>query len=210
MKLNLSHYKIFIFDFDGVIIDSANLKTEAYFKVINDDRFIKYHIENAGISRFEKFRYYYEKILHKEISEEELKKLCDKYSEILNKKYGAAKLIKGVKKFLNKIVNKKSSNFICSGAPYNEVVQICKKKNIQNLFKEIYTYPLTKIEIIKKIILENKIEKKKVIFFGDALNDYAAACANKVDFIGIINKENQELFHKLDFNKIKNFNEIEL
>jgi len=210
MELNLSDYKIFIFDFDGVIIDSATLKTEAYFEIINDDRFIKYHIENAGISRFEKFRYYYEKILHQEISEQELKNLCDKYSEILNKKYGEAKLIKGVKKFLNKIVNKNGLNFICSGAPYNEVVQLCKKKKIYTLFKEIYTYPLTKIEIIKKIILENKVDKKKVIFFGDALNDYAAACANKVDFIGIINKENQELFQKLDFNKIKNFNEVEL
>ena len=61
--------KALLFDFDGVILESADIKTAAYralFKGEDSNKveeFIDYHIQNAGISRFVKVRYFYEKIL---------------------------------------------------------------------------------------------------------------------------------------------------
>ena len=57
------------FDFDGVILDSVDVKTKAFGKMFEaygsdvQKEVVQYHLENCGVSRFEKFRYYYENIL---------------------------------------------------------------------------------------------------------------------------------------------------
>ena len=53
--------KAIIFDFDGVICESVNVKTIAFKKLFADypehqDRIVEYHLVNGGISRYEKLR----------------------------------------------------------------------------------------------------------------------------------------------------------
>ena len=73
-------YKIFLFDFDGVIIDSNTVRENGFKKVLKkypDDKIqklLKYHNENGGLSRYHKFRYFYETILGISISEEKINK----------------------------------------------------------------------------------------------------------------------------------------
>ena len=60
--------KAIFFDFDGVIVESAGIKTEAFRKLFSNypdqvDEIVDYHKANAGISRYDKFDYIYEKIL---------------------------------------------------------------------------------------------------------------------------------------------------
>ena len=53
--------KNIFFDFDGVIADSVNVKTEAFEKIYLPygkeiaEKVINHHRENGGMSRFEKF-----------------------------------------------------------------------------------------------------------------------------------------------------------
>ena len=56
--------KAIIFDFDGVLIESAAIKTEAFREVFSKwqdkvDEIVTYHNKNMGISRFVKFKYFY-------------------------------------------------------------------------------------------------------------------------------------------------------
>ena len=56
--------QILIFDFDGVILDSVHLKTEAFAElyekfnnnIVSEVR--EFHEKNGGMSRFEKIHYY--------------------------------------------------------------------------------------------------------------------------------------------------------
>ena len=56
-----------IFDFDGTIVDSVNIKTNAFAKIYEPfgknivKKVIKHHNENGGLSRFEKFKHYHKK-----------------------------------------------------------------------------------------------------------------------------------------------------
>ncbi|MGB9498885.1 MAG: hypothetical protein ACKVE4_03865 [Dissulfuribacterales bacterium] len=58
-------WQAIFFDFDGVIFDSVNVKTDAFanmFEVYGAevrDAVVKYHLDNGGVSRMEKFKYYY-------------------------------------------------------------------------------------------------------------------------------------------------------
>ena len=61
--------KLFIFDFDGVIVDSVDIKTEAFGEIYShygpsiSEKVKSYHIENGGLSRYEKIRYFNEVLL---------------------------------------------------------------------------------------------------------------------------------------------------
>ena len=62
--------KAIIFDFDGVIAESVDVKTEAFkelFKAYPDKvkAIADFHIDNGGMSRFDKFRHIYKNILKK-------------------------------------------------------------------------------------------------------------------------------------------------
>jgi len=57
------NWQAVFFDFDGVILDSVDVKTDAFVAIfrgygpkIRED-VVKYHHENGGVSRMEKFKY---------------------------------------------------------------------------------------------------------------------------------------------------------
>ena len=63
--------KAIIFDFDGVLIDSVNIKNKAFKEIVKNKnktikkKFIQYHYKNLGISRKVKFKYLLKNLLKK-------------------------------------------------------------------------------------------------------------------------------------------------
>ena len=60
-------YYSYVFDCDGVVLNSNKLKTECFRELLNKEKkehvdlFIEYHVSNQGINRYEKLRYFFEK-----------------------------------------------------------------------------------------------------------------------------------------------------
>ena len=70
-----------ILDFDGVILDSISVKTEAFHTLFSFvpghiDEIVQFHRDNEGMSRFDKIRYIYNNIL-KEDRDKILIKFCN-------------------------------------------------------------------------------------------------------------------------------------
>ena len=63
--IKIQEYDFFIFDCDGVILNSNSIKNFAFRLTLKNenkdlvDSFIKYHKENGGISRYEKFQHFF-------------------------------------------------------------------------------------------------------------------------------------------------------
>ena len=61
--------KAIFWDFDGVIAESVNVKTEAFYNLYLPygieiaEKVRRHHLDNGGMSRFEKFRYYQTRLL---------------------------------------------------------------------------------------------------------------------------------------------------
>ena len=190
--------KVLLFDFDGVILESAVIKTAAYRKLFERkypdkvDEFMKYHIQNAGISRYVKFQYFYEKILGIRLTEEKKKELINNFSQIVLKETFNASFVKGMPEFLAENY-KKFPLFVVTGTPNEEINCIINKRKLNVYFKEIHGSPKEKKEIIRDILNRYKWSPKEVVFFGDAESDLRTAEETGVIFIAILNNDSPVL-----------------
>lgn len=187
-------YKCIIYDFDGVICDSVNFKTEAFVSMYSEygeeiaNKVKSYHLLNGGISRFEKFKYYHETLLKQKISQEKLIEMGNIFSKIVLDKIINVMLNPGVLQFLEKNLNK-SVQFICSGTPHDEMNYIITEKKLSKYFTGVFGSPDSKTKIINNIVKNYNLRTNDILFFGDAMTDYLAAKETLIDFIGIENSD---------------------
>ena len=202
---NLHDFKIFFWDFDGVIINSDNIRMNAFKNSLEDynsndvNSLLIFHKSNGGLSRYVKFRFFFEKILKQPVNEDKFQKLLLKYSKfcqknLMNKKLLISEVIQYIKEnYNNKIFH------VASGSDNQELNELCNGMEISSYFKSINGSPEPKKEIIKRIIKENNYLKKNICLIGDSINDYQAAAYNKIFFFG---------YNNLELKKIKNSNYI--
>lgn len=196
------YIKAVIFDFDGVLVESNQIKVEAFrslflYRPDKTEEIISYHIENMGISRFVKFQYIFEHIFKEPYSDEIGLELGKKFSEIVIKKVLDASFIGGVKKFLANN-HMEYHLFVASGTPENELLYIMKKKGIDKYFKGIYGSPAAKNFIISNILHQFSLKSDEVVFVGDAETDMKAAKECNVRFVLRKTSENGGLHHDKD------------
>lgn len=201
--------KIFIFDFDGVIVDSVHIKTEAFGELFGfygpdiKERVINHHIANGGMSRFEKIQLYHRDFLGKTISQQKLTEELERFSNIVFTKVVKSKFIKGAIEIISFC---RRSNIICglnSATPEDELKKIIFSKGLDKNFQFIYGSPASKVENFKKIFRYTNTSAEEAIFFGDSMNDFIAASELNIDFVGI-NFQKDERFNN-DFSIYNDF-----
>jgi len=187
--------KAVVFDFDGVIIESASIKTSAFRKLFEleypekADEIVSYHLKNMGISRYIKFRFICKSILKIPLSEGQEKLLGEKFSEIVFDEILKAPFVPGALEFLNE--NYRNFDlFVASGTPFLELLEIIKRRKLNHYFKEIYGSPETKDGIILEILNKYGYARSEMVFIGDAESDRMATQKNKINFIARITEEN--------------------
>jgi HAD superfamily hydrolase (TIGR01549 family) len=182
-----------IWDFDGVIIDSMEIKGRGFaelFKGYADshvNEIVKYHYKNGGISRFEKIKYFFNGILKEEISEDNIFDLANRFSKIIESEiYDQSYLITETVDFIK--LNHKQYNFhIVSGAEHNELNKICKYFNLDMYFISIDGSPTKKKLLVKKLFDKYCYLKAETVLIGDSNTDYEAASNNNIRFFGFRN-----------------------
>lgn len=183
-------YKAIIFDFDGVLADSVDIKGKAFRKMYEHhgdeiaDRVYDHHMKNGGVSRREKFVVYEKEFFDKDLSPAELEKMCQKFSDIVTSMVIEADEITGAAYFLEKYQEKLPLH-VASATPYDELIDIIRKRKMQGYFKSIKGSPAKKSDNILAILQDDGLEPEDVVMIGDSKTDYDAALTAGVDFIGV-------------------------
>lgn len=197
--------KAIIFDFDGVLVESTDIKTNAFKKLFSEwpdksKEGVNYHLGNMGMSRYVKFKYFFETILKEPYSDEIGLELGRKFSEIVVCEIKKAPTVKGTDEFLEENF-KKYMFFIASGTPQAELNDIVSHRLIDKFFKGIYGTPASKTEIVESILRKYGLKKNQVVFVGDTVSDKKTSEDTGIHFILRVTAENGDIATK---HKIKN------
>jgi phosphoglycolate phosphatase-like HAD superfamily hydrolase len=181
-----------LFDFDGVILDSVGIKTDAFAEMFRrygpeiEEKVIDYHKRNGGVSRYKKFRYFYEELLNEPISEDKIERLGSTFSDLILKKVLTAPFIPGAEATLKALSARGIPAYVVSGTPQAEIRFIVEARGLGSLFRGVYGTPPMKGEIVREIIEREKYEIERCLFIGDAMTDFEAALENGIAFVGIV------------------------
>lgn len=204
-------FKAFIFDFDGVIADSVEVKTTAFATLFArfgneiETKVVNHHRNHGGMTRMEKFKHYYTEFLGKEISEKELDDLAAAFSSMVVDNVVAADPIDGVNDFLKKW-HESVMCFIDSATPDEEIVEIVERRGLTPFFHDVMGSGRSKTDNLRVILAENDLAPADCLFFGDAYSDFKAANECGVAFIGILPDTDAPLLKKApDISWYRNF-----
>ena len=188
--MNLRKYNTLIFDCDGVILNSNDIKTKAFIKTLstysNDliEEFISYHKANGGVSRYKKIKYFLNVLAPKYNylnQDKNYEKLISIYSDICKNSLLLTEEASGLDCLKSKTINKRW--LVVSGGDQSELREVFLKKNISKYFDGgIFGSPDKKEKIINREIKNNNIIKP-ALFLGDSKHDFYAAKENHIDFI---------------------------
>lgn len=174
-----------VFDFDGVIAESTEIKTEAFRRLFDgDERAVEYHEANLGVSRYDKFRHITTEILGRPYTPEDERRLGDRFSELVVDEVVSCPLVAGARALLERLAASGLPLFVASATPEEEVRRIVALRDLGALFDGVYGSPATKGEILRRIVSEREFDRSEVVMVGDATSDLSGAREAGVRFVG--------------------------
>lgn len=187
------------FDFDGVILDTADIKTEAFGELYRDHgpdfaaRVQDYHVRHGGISRVVKIRVYEREWLGRPVDEAREAVLIQRYAGLVLDKVLAAPPLAGALETLDALQGRMPL-FVVSATPQEELRHICDQRDLTRLFTEIHGSPRKKPEILSAACAAHGLEPAACLMVGDATTDQDAAAALGMPFVGIVPPGGRNLF----------------
>jgi phosphoglycolate phosphatase-like HAD superfamily hydrolase len=183
-----AHDAVF-FDFDGVLAESSDIKTHAFYEMYKEygsdiaERVVAHHTINAGVSRRKKIRHYHREFLGIAITEEDVAALIQRFSEIVEDAVVGADWVPGAREFLDAHVGEVMM-FVLSGTPQGELERINARRGMTHYFVSIHGSPPEKEATIVELLRRHGLDRDRVLFVGDAFSDYRAARSTGLGFVG--------------------------
>lgn len=188
--MNLATYKTFLFDCDGVILNSNIIKSNAFYQTalpFGEDaakKFLQYHVQNGGISRYEKFEYFHDVIVpkyNKNIVKITTSELLDAYATQVKKELMCCEIASGLAQLRAIVPDAKWC--IVSGGDQEELRAVLNTRKIGSMFNGgIFGSPDNKFEILERELKNSNI-KSPALFLGDSKLDHQAAATFEIDFV---------------------------
>lgn len=182
-------YSTLVFDCDGVILNSNQLKTDAFYQVALPfgkqaaTDFVRYHTENGGISRYKKFAHFLKHIAPSTNNTPTLETLLNQYAQHVTDGLINCEVAAGLEEL--RALTPNSRWLIVSGGDQNELRDVFSQRGLADLFDGgIFGSPDTKDEILAREIANHNIQHP-ALFFGDSKYDHQAASAAGLDFLFI-------------------------
>ena len=194
-----SNFKVILWDFDGVLMDSNSVRDLGFETVLANypadkvAQLMTYHKANGGLSRYVKFRYFFEDILKEKVTEQTIQAMAQSFSKVMREFLtNPDLLIKDSLKFI-RLNHEKYAMHIVSGSDQQELRYFCQELGISIYFLSINGSPKPKTQLVNDLLINFRYNKREVLLIGDSINDYDAAVDNGIHFMGYNNSSLKEM-----------------
>lgn len=174
-------------DFDGVVLESADIKTDAFQWLFRREparrAIVEYHRRNAGVSRFVKFAHIHRAILKKPYGPAERRRLGAAFARYVRGRVLAAPFVRGARRFIDRY-GSRVKLFVVSGTPSAELKDIVRRRGLARSFVAVVGSPPDKAATLRRLLRRHGWRAAETLYVGDALNDHRAATECGVGFLG--------------------------
>lgn len=182
--------KVIVLDFDGTLIDSNRLKSEAFFKLFSDG--MTRDIVRAVLDEmFEASRYEIlaeilarRDLCRREDCQPEVRYFAAAFNDIVVDGAKHCREIEGAVEALD-FLSSRARLYVSSTTPENALKEIIAFRGWTDYFVDIFGYPRKKPETLAGIIVREKVESSSVVVVGDGESDRISAEENRCRFIPV-------------------------
>lgn len=183
----LQKAQVIFWDFDGVIKDSVEVKSEGFERLFMPygsevaARVRQHHEAHGGISRYEKMPVYLG-WAGESASAEQVQNFCDQFASLVLQAVINAPWVPGIREYL--LANYGKQRFILvTATPQQEIEQILNALELAHCFQEVHGAPTSKATAIKSVLQKIQCPAEYAVMVGDTETDLKAAKANHVPFL---------------------------
>ena len=186
MRLPITDYITLVFDCDGVVLNSNQVKTDAFYQTSllygkqAAQAMVDYHVANGGVSRYKKFAHFLEKIVPCQEGPD-LNSLLASYASYVKSGLLRCEVAPGLQALRES--TPEARWLIVSGGDQAELRDVFAHRGLTQLFDGgIFGSPDTKDEILQREFASSNVQHP-ALFLGDSKYDYQAATLVNIDFL---------------------------
>ena len=180
--------KVVFWDFDGVIKDSIEVKSDAFEEIFIGfgsklaSKVKAHHECNVGMSRFDKLPIYLSWAGIISPSKKLVEEYENRFSLLVVQKVMDSEWVEGVLEYLQ---NKHTSQqfFLITATPQKEIEYILMQLKIIDYFQKVVGSPIQKKIAIKNILNDYSILTSDAVMIGDSEADFRSSKLNNIEFV---------------------------
>lgn len=173
-----------VFDCDGVLLDTARAKTEAFRVVASrygsdyGDQMAEFHQQAGSIGRRARWEHFFTEILQRGCTEAELMRCVQDCTQLVLHSTIEAPFVPGIAAYLDSLAG--SRRYVVSGIEIGELNAILDVRGLRGYFDG--TWGGSKAELLRDLVADGAI-LLPAIYYGDTPDDCWAATEAGMQFV---------------------------
>lgn len=187
--MNLASTLPVLFDCDGVVLDSNEIKTGAFRVALAGEpqarveALLVHHRATGGVSRYEKLnRYFSESGLTGAALDQAVGAALERFGEHVRQALVSCPMVPGADAVLRRLASASRRVFLVSGGDQAELQHVFRARNLDGLFESIHGSPKPKDKHLSRL-RDAGVFDAGGVFLGDARLDMEVADAFGLDFV---------------------------
>ncbi|WP_348657786.1 HAD family hydrolase [uncultured Thalassospira sp.] len=186
----LEQSKLFAFDFDGTLVQSNEIKRQAFYLAVGNDPRVVSTLDELLASREQLNRYQLFDRISLAHPGFDSRDLVERYSGICDEKIRQAPEVPGALSLLTKLKQAGKTSVICSATPEEALAKTVVGLPIFPLVEKVLGQPKSKTEHLLACCDEMSIDSRSVVMVGDGILDQVAAREVGCAFVAVKSDNN--------------------
>ncbi len=180
--------KVIVLDFDGLIVESEEIKDRAFVEVFPDHpehhrAIMAYNLQHKHLVRYEKLEHIVTRMLELPYTDRDRERIAERFSRYTRTRIAECPSVPGAMEFLE-YFHGKVPMYLVSGTPQSELEPIVEDRGLTRYFERVFGAPHGKPDVLREVMASEGVAAEKVVLVGDSLSDLRAAEAVGTGFVG--------------------------